>query len=111
MFSVRRGIEEDFRGERSPEEPRHVLFREPHRLPNRLLSNTPVNLLTVERGFSTKPLLNYKRDAWKKLIGRIEAVNQPQVVIETWLPNAQLWIKGPCCKSTTTHWHKLELNK
>ena len=50
MFSVRSGIEGEIRGERCPE-PRHV-FKEPHQLPNRLLRNTPVDLLTVERGFS-----------------------------------------------------------
>ena len=53
VFRVRRGREEEIRGERSLE-PGHV-FREPHRLLNRLLlSNMPI---TVERGFSMKPPL------------------------------------------------------
>ena len=57
VFSVRRSNEEEIRGEKSPE-PHHVL-REPHRLPNTLLSKSPVDLLIVERGFSTKPPVNY----------------------------------------------------
>ena len=106
VFSVRRGDDEEIEGEKSPE-PSHVLG-EPHRLPNTLLSKRPVDLLTVERGFATKPPLKYERDAWEKLISRTEKSNQPRVIIEAWPPNAQLWTKGPTCKSTTTRWHEMD---
>jgi hypothetical protein len=108
VFSVRRSEkeEEEVEGERSPE-PSHVL-REPHRLSNALLSKFPVDLLTVERGFSTKPPLKYERDTWEKLISRTEKKNQPREVIEAWPPNAQLWTKGPTCKGTMTRWHEMD---
>jgi hypothetical protein len=92
-------------GEESPR-PKNVLS-EPHRLPNNLLIDFPVDLLTVKRGNETKPPLTYERDSWEKLVSRTPADKQPQVVIESWPPNAQLWTKGPTCKSTTTRWEDL----
>jgi hypothetical protein len=53
IFSVRRSDGDEIKGENSPE-PRQI-FREPHRLPSTLLNKFPVDLLTVERGFSTTP--------------------------------------------------------
>jgi hypothetical protein len=107
VFSVRRSNEGEIKGQMSPE-PRHVL-KERHRLPNNLLSKFSVHLLAIERGFSTKPPLNYKQDAWwEKLISRTEWSKRPQVILEAWPPNAQLWTKGPTCKSTTTHLHEME---
>jgi hypothetical protein len=106
IFSVRRSDNDKIRGKNSPE-PRQIL-KEPHRLPNTLLNNFPVDLLTVERGFSTKPPLKYERDAWEKLISRTEQSRRPRVILEAWPPNAQLWTKGPTCKSTTTRWHEMD---
>jgi hypothetical protein len=107
VFSVRRiNEEEEMEGERSPK-PSQV-FKEPHRLSNTLLSKFPVDLLTVERGFSNKPPLTYERDPWEKLVSRTEKRNHPRVIIEAWPPNAQLWTKGPTCKSTMTRWHEMD---
>jgi hypothetical protein len=106
VFSVRRSDEGEIEGERSPE-PRHV-FKELHRLSNTLLSKFPVDLLTVERGFSNEPPLTCERDTWEKLVSRTEKSKQPRVIIETWPPNAQLWTKGPTCKSTVTRWHEMD---
>ena len=106
VFSVRRSNEEEIRGEKSPE-PHHVL-KEPHRLPNTLLSKSPVDLLIVERGFSTKPPVNYERDTWEKIISKTKLSQRPRIVLETWPPDAQLWTRGPTCKNTTTRWHEME---
>jgi hypothetical protein len=103
---VRRSEGEEIEGERSPE-PSHV-SREPHRLSNTLLSKFPVDLLTVERGFSAKPPLKHEQDAWEKLVSRTEKKNQPRAIIETWPPNAQPWTKGPTCKGTVTRWHEMD---
>ena len=104
VFSVRRN-EEKIEGEESPE-PKNVL-KEPHRLPNKLLMDFPVDLLTIERGYATKPPTTYEHTSWEKLISRTEEKNRPRVVIESWPPNAQLWTKGPTCKSTTTRWENM----
>ena len=104
LFSVRRSNEEG-KSEASPE-PAHV-FREPHRLPNELLNKHPVDLLTIEQGVSSKPPSNFERHTWEKLVSRTRPENRPRVVIEAWPPNAQLWTKGPACKSTTSRWHDL----
>ena len=106
VFSVRRSESEEVKGERSPEP--HYILREPHRIPNNLLNEAPVDLLTVERGFSIHPPLNYDRDVWEKLISRTELRKRPRVVLEAWPPNAQFWTKGPLCKSTTTRWHEMD---
>ena len=106
VFSVRRSGDSWIDGERSPE-PDQV-WKEPHRLSNTLLSRSPVDLLIVERGFSTEPPLHYQRDTWEKLVSRTETSKRPRVIIESWPPNAQLWTKGPTCKSTTTRWDELD---
>jgi hypothetical protein len=106
VFSVRRSESEEVKGERSPEP--HYILREPHRIPNNLLNEAPVDLLTVERGFSIQPPLNYDRNVWEKLISRTELRRRPRVVLEAWPPNAQFWTKGPLCKSTTTRWHEMD---
>jgi hypothetical protein len=105
VFSVRRS-DEDGVGESSPE-PTHT-FRETHRLPKKLLTNCPVDLLIIEQGDETKPPLSFDWKPWEKLISRTDPANQPRVVIESWPPNAQLWTKGPACKSTTTRWHEMD---
>jgi hypothetical protein len=105
VFSVRRSEEEEIEGEGSPK-PSHA-FKEPHRLFNTMLSKFPVYLLTVERGSSNKPPLKYERETWEKLVSRTESSKQPRVIIEAWPPNAQLWTKGPTCKSTMTRWHEM----
>ena len=105
VFSVRRS-EEKIEGEASPS-PKQVL-REPHRLPNKLLMDFPVDLLTIEQGHVTKPPLTYERTSWEKLISRTTADNRPRVVIESWPPNAQLWTKGPTCKSNITRWQEMK---
>ena len=92
-------------GEESPE-PKQLL-KEHHRLPNDLLTGFPVDLLTIEQGFVTLSPLDYERKPWEKLITRTESTNQSQVVIESWPPNAQLWTKGPACKSVVTRWHDM----
>jgi hypothetical protein len=75
VFSVRRSDGDEIEGENSPEP--HQILREPHRLPNTLLNKSPVDLLTVERGSSTKPPLKYERDVWEKLISRTRPSNRP----------------------------------
>jgi hypothetical protein len=87
VFSVRRD-DKDGKGESSPEPTQ--TFRDPHRLSNNLLNDFPVDLLTVEQGFETKPPLSFDRKPWEKLISRTDSKNQPRVVIESWPPNAQL---------------------
>jgi hypothetical protein len=105
VFSVRRSD-----GEREEDEspkPKNVL-REPHRLPKNLLTDFPVDLLTVEQGHATKPPLDYERRPWEKMISQTNTANQPRVVLEAWPPNSQLWTKGPTCKSTLTRWQNME---
>jgi hypothetical protein len=92
-------------GEGSPK-PKHLL-KGPHRLPNKLLMDSPVDLLTIEQGHATKPPLTYERNSWEKLISRTKESERPRVVIESWPPNSQLWTKGPACKSTTTRWQEM----
>ena len=104
LFSVRRSYEEG-KSEASPEST--PVVREPHRLSNGLLNQHPVHLLTIEQGVSSKPPLNSERHAWEKLVSRTKPEYRPRVVIEAWPPNAQLWTKGPACKSTTSRWHNL----
>ena len=104
VFSVRRS-DGNGESEASPE-PTKIL-REPHRLPKELLNNFPVDLLTIEQGDATKPPLSFEQHPWEKLISRTSPENRPRVVIESWPPNAQLWTKGPACKSTTSRWHDL----
>jgi hypothetical protein len=104
VFSVRRS-DGNGKSEASPEPTK--VFQEPHRLPNELLNDFPVDLLTIEQGGATKPPLSFKRHPWEKLISRTSPENQPRVVVESWPPNAQLWTKGPACKSTTSRWHDL----
>jgi hypothetical protein len=70
IFSVRRGDGEASKEEQSPR-PKHI-FKEPHRLPNDLLNNFPVDLLTIEQGSDAKPTPNYERRTWGKLISRTE---------------------------------------
>jgi hypothetical protein len=36
------------------------ILSEPHQLPNNLLENFPVDLLTIEHGFAMKPPLNFE---------------------------------------------------
>jgi hypothetical protein len=106
LFSVRRSDEKTSDEEKSPE-PKYV-FKEPHRLPNNLLNDFPVDLLTIEQEADTRPTPDYERSTWEKLIYRTRESNQPKVIIESWPPNAQLWTKGPACKSTVTRWHDME---
>jgi hypothetical protein len=105
VFSVRRGNEETGQKGTSPK-PRHVLY-EPHRLPNTLLTSLPVDLLIIEQGSTTKPPLRNERNAWEKLISRTDRSYRPRVILESWAPNAQLWTKGPACKTTISLWHDL----
>jgi hypothetical protein len=105
VFSVRRSDEEEVEGEGSPKP--KLLLKGPHRLPNKLLMDSPVDLLTIEQGHATKPPLTYERNSWEKLISRTKESERPRVVIESWPPNSQLWTKGPACKSTTTRWQKM----
>ena len=80
VFSVRRN-EERIEGEVSPE-PKQLLI-EPHRLPNKLLVDFPVDLLTIERGYNTKPPLTYEHSSWEKLVSQTEEGKRPRVVIES----------------------------
>ena len=74
VLSVRRSDGDGKSEARSPE-PAHV-FWEPHRLPNSLLNNCPVDLLTIEQGrVSSKPRLNFERHAWEKLVSRMSQEN------------------------------------
>jgi hypothetical protein len=104
VFSVRRSGDSWVKGERSPE-PDQV-WKEPHRLSNTLLSNSPVDLLTVERGSLRSP--SCSTNIWEKLVSKTETSKRPRVILESWPPNAQLWTKGPTCKSTTTRWNELD---
>jgi hypothetical protein len=72
VFSDRRS-NGDGRGEASPEPSK--TFRELHRLPNNLLNDFPVDLLTIEQGFATKAPVNFERQLWKYLISRTEVKN------------------------------------
>jgi hypothetical protein len=106
IFSVRRSDKKTSDEGKSPE-PKYV-FKEPHRLPNNLLNDFPVDLLIIEQGADTRPTPDYEQKTWEKLIYRTQESNQPRVVIESWPPNAQLWTKGPACKSTVTRWHDMD---
>ena len=87
VFSVRRS-DDAVQGADGPEPAQ--IFREPHRLPNNLLTNYPVDLLTIEQGSLTQSPLNYERQPWEKLISWTDMLKQPRVVIKSWPPNAQL---------------------
>jgi hypothetical protein len=104
-FSLRRNGEEG-QGEKNPD-PRHLL-REHPRLPNDLLTRFPVNLLTIKQASATLPPVSYERKSWEKVITRTAPTNQPRVVVEACPPNAQLWTKGPACKSVVNRWHDME---
>jgi hypothetical protein len=106
FFSVRRSNKKMSDEGKSPE-PKYV-FKEPHRLPNNLLNDFPVDLLIIEQGADTRPTPDYERKTWEKLIYRTQESNKPRIVIESWPPNAPLWTKGPACKSTVARWHDMD---
>jgi hypothetical protein len=103
MCSVCKEMKKKQKKKRAPNPSQHVL-QGPHRLPNNLLGNFPVDLLAVERGSATKPLTNYKCHSWENVTSCTNINDQPQVVIGTCPPNLQLWTKGPACESPTEWW-------
>jgi hypothetical protein len=72
-FSVRRSDEKASDKEKSPE-PKYV-FKEPHRLPNNLQNDFPVDLLIIEQGADTIPTPDYEQNTWEKLIYRTHESN------------------------------------
>jgi hypothetical protein len=83
------------------------VFPGQNRFPRNLLNTNPVDLLTVERGFMTRPPTTYEASAWENLLSSTLCENRPELVIETWPSYAQLWSKGPACKSTVARWEDL----
>ena len=104
VFSVRR------HGDKveSPEvaDPKHV-YQGHHRYPHEMLNRHPVDLLAVEMGYQQRPTERYDWQPWETVVVNTLLTKRPRVVIEMWPPNAQLWSKGPACKSTIARWHEL----
>jgi hypothetical protein len=94
------------KGEKSPE-PEYVIAGHP-RLPRYLLNQGPVDMLTIKRRYATQPSTPYKWQSWEKVISKTELKCHPRVVLEVWPLNAQLWSKGPTCKSTMSRWQELD---
>jgi hypothetical protein len=84
--------------------PKTILFGH-HRFSSKLLNQTPVDLLVVERGYLKKPTPTYQRAPWEDLIEHTRPENRPKLVVESWPASSQSWTKGPMCKSVTTRWH------
>jgi hypothetical protein len=69
-----------------------------------LLTRFPVDVLAVERGHMNSPPTKYKPERWETLVDSAIESNHPKVVVEMHPPGAELWEKGPACKSTRTRW-------
>jgi hypothetical protein len=86
-------------GRQESPEPECVIVGHP-RLPPDLLNQRPVDMLAVDRGYATQPPTSYEWQSWEKLVSKTDLKHQPRVVLEVWLPSAQLWSKGPTCNGT-----------
>jgi hypothetical protein len=75
-----------------------------HRYPAKLLNQTPVDLLVIERGFLKHPTAGYIREPWEDLIHTTNQQARPKVILESWPSSAEFWSKGPVCKASLTRW-------
>jgi hypothetical protein len=75
-----------------------------HRYPAKLLSQHPVDLLVVERGYLKHPTQGYQREPWEDLVRATDQAKRPKVVLEAWPSSAEFWNKGPVCKASLTRW-------
>lgn len=81
------------------------------RLPQRLLSKDPVDLLVVELGVRTLAYQAHRTTAvgkWEMLIHNAPSDRRPMVVFELWPGSACSWqSNGPFEKISRTRWHTL----
>jgi hypothetical protein len=75
-----------------------------HRYPAKLLSQHPVDLLVIERGYLKHPTQGYKRKPWEDLVRATDQEKRPKVMLEAWPSSAEFWSKGPVCKASLTRW-------
>jgi hypothetical protein len=100
-FSVRRNKESIDKGIAGP--PDRVVVGH-HRYPTKLLTQSPVDLLVVERGHQKHPTTGYQREPWETLIRTTGLAKRPKVVLESWPSSAEFWSRGPVCKASLTKW-------
>jgi hypothetical protein len=87
-------------------EPDHIIYGH-HRYSATMLTKHQVDLLAVERGYQRRPMESYDWQPWETVVVNTNLALRPRIVIEMWPSNAQLWSKGPACKSTISRWHEL----
>jgi hypothetical protein len=73
-----------------------------HRERPLLLTMHPVDLLVVERGHIRKPPQKYQPSQWATMVANTPRNKRPVVVVEMWVPYAQLWTCGPMSKHDTS---------
>ena len=103
MFSVRNN------GDTTPcdlEDPPTILFG-PHRIWRNLLVENPVDLLVIERGHHSKASGIIRSETWEEMAGSTPTDKRPQIVLEAWRSDIQVWKYRPMCKPTVTRWLKL----
>ena len=71
------------------------------------LGKQPVDILVVEQGHLICPPSKFRRYEWEDTVKHTRPSDRPQVIIESWASNAQLWCRGPVSKGHVTSWTKL----
>ena len=88
------------------EDPPTILFG-PHRIWRNLLVENPVDLLVIERGHHSKASGIIRSETWEEMVGSTPTDKRPQIVLEAWRSDIQVWKYRPMCKPTVTRWLKL----